>query len=45
MSEFVIYYSALEKKIPVCARLSSSTIIVYDFTRSNLQPFKGIFGI
>jgi len=34
-------------KIPVCARVtcatgSSFTIIVYDFTRGNLQPFKGI---
>ena len=34
-------------KIPVCARVtcatgSSLTIIVYDFTRSNLQPFEGI---
>ncbi len=28
--------------IPVCARVISFTIIVYDFTRCNLQPFKGI---
>ena len=29
-------------KIPVCARVISFTIIVYDFTRRNLQPLKGI---
>jgi len=34
----VLIYSALEKKIPVCARVSSFTIIGYDFTRGNLLP-------
>jgi len=29
-------------KIPVFARVSSFTIIVYDLTRGNLLPFKGI---
>ncbi|MCP4263827.1 MAG: RHS repeat-associated core domain-containing protein [Planctomycetes bacterium] len=30
-------------KIPVCARVSSFTVIICDFTRGDLLPFKGIY--